>query len=91
MGEATYADKSEYAGGFRKGERHGDGVSSFIDDYGNACRYEGGWERDARSGVGLVVGGAYRFLVGAYEDDAPVGVHVAFDFTMDSTVTIDMD
>jgi hypothetical protein len=89
-GSVTYADGSSYSGGFVEGQRSGFGVFCFTDDYQNECRYEGQWDGDRRAGFGLVVGGAYRFLVGRFEGGVPVGHHMAFNFDMDSAEALDM-
>lgn len=91
MGEVEYADGSAYAGEFYNGNRHGHGVFSFVDDYGNKCRYEGSWKDDRRDGVGLLLGGAYRFLIGRYESDMPVRCHIAFDYDSHGTKALDME
>jgi len=94
FGHSSYKDSkgniSSYYGEFVNGERHGFGVYYYTDDCRNKCRYEGRWKMDKRCGAGLILGGLYRFLVGRYLLDQPIGIHMAFDYSMKDAVTLDM-
>lgn len=94
LGMMVYKNKDCYFGDFKKGQRHGHGVCKYKDAWNTACSYEGSWKNNQRSGVGLCIGGAYsefRFLIGQYMHDKPVGFHWAFDCNKKTCLLLDMD
>jgi len=94
LGMMIYKNEDCYVGDFKKGQRHGNGVCKYEDKWHTVCLYEGSWENNQRSGVGLCIGGVYsefRFLIGWYRDDELVGFHWAFDCNKKTCLLLNMD